>query len=116
MAIKGSAKLLRIFIGESDKLHNRALYEALIYAAKKAELAGATAIRGLMSFGANSKIHSSKVLALSDDLPIIVEIVDSEEKIEGFIPIVDALFEKANCGGLITIEKADVIRYSPKKT
>jgi PII-like signaling protein len=78
-------------------------------------LAGATVIKGRMSFGANSKVHSSKILALSDDLPMIIEIVDNEEKINDFIPIVDKLFEKSKSGGLITMEKVEVIRYKPAK-
>ncbi len=114
MGIKGTAKLLRIFTGESDNTYGKSLYEAIVYAAKKAGLAGATVTKGRMSFGANSKVHSSKVLALSDDLPMIIEIVDNEEKINSFIPIVDKLFEKSKSGGLITMEKVEVIRYKPK--
>lgn len=111
----GTAKLLRIFIGESDQLHGRPLYEEIIFEAKKNGLAGATALRGLMGFGANSKIHSSKILALSSDLPIVVEIVDTEEKIQQFIPMVNEIFEKSACGGLVTLEKVDVIRYHSAK-
>jgi len=113
MGIKGTAKLLRIFTGESDVVYKRPLYESIVYAAKKAGLAGATVLKGRMSYGANSKIHSSKVLALSDDLPMIVEIVDNEEKINQFVPIVDKLFEKSKSGGLITMEKVEIIRYKP---
>lgn len=110
--IKGTAKLLRIFIGESDRVEGRPLYEAIVYAAKKAGLAGSTVWKGCMSFGANSRVHSSKILALSDDMPMIVEIVDNEEFIDEFIPIVDELFEKSKSGGLVTLEKVEIIRYS----
>ena len=115
MKDKKEAKLLRIFIGEDDKFNQRPLYEAIVYAAKKKGLAGATVTKGILSFGANSKIHTSKIFALSNDLPIIVEIVDETEKIEDFIEIVDKLFKKSNCGGLITIENIKVLKYVAKK-
>jgi uncharacterized protein len=107
-------KLLRIFIGESDKYKSRPMYEAIVYAAKRAGIAGATVTRGLMSFGANSRIHSIKIFSLSTDLPIIIEIVDDMAKIKPFIEIVDKMFTKANIGGMITMEKIEVIRYSGK--
>lgn len=106
-----NAKLLRIFIGESDKAGHQPLYEALVYEAKKQGLAGATVLRGIMGFGANSRVHTAKLFELSADLPIVVEIVDSEEKIRAFVQIVNALFESTRSGGLVTIEKAEVIRY-----
>jgi len=105
------AKLLRIFIGESDKYDGQPLYELLTLKARAAGLAGATVIKGIMGFGANSKIHTSKLLTLSEDLPLIIEIVDELKKIEMFLPVIDELFEKAKIGGLVTIEKAEVIKY-----
>lgn len=110
-----NAKLLRIFIGESDKYENKPLYETIVFEAKKQELSGATVTRGIMGFGANSIIHSAKLFDISSDLPIIIEIVDLEEKILNFIKTVEVLFEESKSGGLITIEKADVIRYKSRK-
>ncbi len=110
-----NAKLLRIFIGESDKAGNRPLYEALVYEAKKQGLAGATVLKGVMGYGANSRVHTAKLFDISVDLPMVVEIVDSEEKIRAFTLIVEQLFESTRSGGLITIEKAEVIRYKAGK-
>ncbi|QQS37890.1 MAG: DUF190 domain-containing protein [Ignavibacteriales bacterium] len=111
MQISGDAKLLRIFIGESDKLDNIPLYEKIVLEARNNGLAGATVLKGIMSFGGNSRIHTTKILRLSEDLPMVVEIVDEQKKIENFLPLVDSLFEKANCGGMVTIEKAEIIIY-----
>lgn len=110
-----NAKLLRIFIGESDKIGFETLYETIVFEAKKNGLSGATVTRGIMGFGANSKIHTAKLLELSSDLPIIIEIVETEEKIRDFSKIVEKLFEESKSGGLITIEKAEVIRYKTGK-
>ena len=115
MQIEGDAKLLRIFIGESDKSHSIPVYEKIVLEARKAGLAGATVFKGIMGYGGSSRIHTSKILALSADLPLIIEIVDTIEKIENFIPVLDKLFEEANCGGLITIEKAEVLKYRKRK-
>lgn len=115
MQIEGEAKLLRIFIGESDKINHVSIYEEIVIEARKAGLAGATVFKGIMGFGGNSRIHTSKILRLSEDLPLIIEIVDEEKKIEEFIPRLDEIFEKANCGGLITIEKAHIIKYRANK-
>lgn len=109
------AKLLRIFIGESDKVGQQPLYEALVYEAKKQGLSGATVTRGIMGFGANSKVHTAKLFEISTDLPLVVEIVDTEEKIRDFTKTVERLFEQTKSGGLITIEKAEVIRYKAGK-
>ena len=109
------AKLLRIFIGESDKFGQQLLYETIVFEAKKQGLSGATVTRGIMGFGANSKIHTAKLLELSSDLPLIVEVVDTEEKIRVFTKTVEHLFEQAKAGGLITIEKAEVIKYTAGK-
>lgn len=110
-----TAKLLRIFVGESDKHGQQPLYETIVFEAKKQALSGATVTRGIMGFGANSRIHSAKLLDISTDLPVVVEIVDTEDKINSFIKIVEELFEESKSGGLITIEKAEVIRYKSGK-
>jgi len=115
MQTDSEAKLLRIFIGESDKYHGRPVYEEIVLKAREANLAGATVIKGIMGFGANSKIHTSKLLTLSEDLPLIIEIVDTLEKIEKFIPTINIIFENANIGGLVTIEKAQIIKYISTK-
>lgn len=111
MQIKGEAKLLRIFVGESDKIHSTTVYEKIVMEARKKELAGATVFKGIMGFGGRSRIHTSKILRLSEDMPLIIEIVDEEAKIDLFIPIIEQIFEEANCGGLITLEKAEIIKY-----
>ena len=110
-----NAKLLRIFIGESDKIGHATLYETIVFEAKKQGLSGATVTRGIMGFGANSKVHTAKLLELSSDLPLVIEIVDTEEKIRDFTKTVEYLFEQAKSGGLITIEKAEVIKYTHGK-
>lgn len=110
-----NAKLLRIFIGESDKHGQQPLYEAIVFEAKKQGLSGATVTRGIMGFGANTKVHSVKLFELSSDLPLVIEIVDTEEKIREFTKTVEHLFEQTKSGGLITIEKAEVIRYKAGK-
>ncbi len=115
MQTNTEAKLLRIFIGESDRLKGKPVYEEIVLKAREAGLAGATVIKGIMSFGANSKIHTSKILVMSDDLPLVIEIVDELIKIEKFIPTVNDIFEKANIGGLVTIEKVEVIKYTANK-
>ena len=116
MKLSGDGKLLRIFLGESDKVGHQPLYEVLVREAKKEGLAGATVLRGVEGFGANSRvIHTAKILRLSEDLPIVVELIDTEEKIRKFLPHVDDFFEQAGCGGMVTIEKAEIIRYSAGK-
>ncbi len=111
MELNRDAKLLRIFLGEDDKVKHTALYEAIVREARRMELAGATVWRGILGFGPTSRIRTTKILDLSTDLPIIVEIVDEADKIDRFMPLLDALFESAQCGGLITIEKVQVIKY-----
>jgi len=115
MNLDKNSKLLRIFLGENDKHNGMPLYEAIVLTAKKHGLAGATVIRGILSYGASSRIHASKLLDLSLDLPIIVEIVDTQERINEFIEVVNPIIEEANCGALITIESAEVIHYKAKK-
>ena len=107
MKIPADGKLLRIFIGEADKWNGKPLYEEIVLLAKKNSMAGATAIKGFMGFGCKSHMHTTKLLRLSEDLPIIVEIVDSEDKISRFILLLDEMVKE----GLITIEKANVIMY-----
>jgi PII-like signaling protein len=112
MKITGQGKLLRIFVGESDRVHGRALYSALVEKARELGLAGATVWRGIEGFGARSRIHTARILRLSEDLPVIVEIVDSEENIRDALPALDALIEAAGGGGLVTLEAAEVIKYT----
>ncbi len=106
------AKLLRIFLGDSDKIGSMPVYERIIRDAREMNIAGATAFKGFMGFGRNSHIHTTKILAISDDLPVVVEIVDSVEKIEEFLPYLEKIFEEADCGGLITIEEATVLKHA----
>ena len=107
MTPPNEAVLLRIYIGESDKWEHKSLYEAIVLAAREAKMAGATVLRGPMGFGKTSHLHTAKILRLSMDLPLIIEIVDSEEKINVFLPILDTMIG----GGLVTLEKVKVIDY-----
>ncbi len=107
MKLPRQAKLLRIFIGESDKHKGRPLYEVIVEEARRRHLAGATVLRGTLGFGAHSRIHSAKLLRLSEDLPMVIEIVDEEEKINEFLPDLDPLIGE----GLVTLEKVEVIVY-----
>ena len=111
MEIRGTAKLLRVFVGESDKVGHTPLYEVIVKEARERHLAGATAWRGILGFGPTARMRTAKLLDLSSDLPIVLEIVDEEKKVDDFIPVLHELFEKADSGGLVTIEKVDVIRY-----
>ncbi|MFA5155765.1 MAG: DUF190 domain-containing protein [Candidatus Omnitrophota bacterium] len=111
MKIPADGKLLRIFIGEADKWQGKPLYEEIILLAKKNSMAGATAVKGFMGFGCKSHMHTTKLLRLSEDLPVIIEIVDSEEKINQFLPFLDEMVHE----GLITIEKANVVMYKAVK-
>jgi uncharacterized protein len=109
MKENSKGKLLRIFVGEDDRWKHAPLYEAIVLKAREAGIAGATVVRGTMGFGASSLLHTSKVLRLSDDLPVIVEIADTEENIGAFLPVLEEMVGE----GLITIEGIDVIRYRP---
>jgi hypothetical protein len=113
--LERDSKLLRIFIGEADKYGHKPLYEALVLEAKQMGVAGATVLRGILSYGASSRIHTAKLLDLSFDLPIVVEIVDQNEKIEQFLEKANAMIEESGCGALMTIEKAEVIHYKSRK-
>lgn len=108
----GEKMLMRIFIGEHDRFEHQPLYEAFVELFRKEGFAGATVLRGLCGFGANRLYHSQKILDLSADLPLIVEVVESEEKINAIMPRIDVMMR----GGMITLEKATVIRYSPAPT
>ena len=108
MKITGQGLLLRIFIGEADRHDGRPLYEALVLKARELGLAGATVVRGVEGFGAHSRLHTAKVLRLSEDLPMVVEIVDQEERVRAFIPVCDAMVKD----GLVTLEPIEILRYS----
>ena len=108
MQLPEDALLLRIFVGESDRWQHQPLYEAIVMKARELHLAGATVLRGPMGFGAASRIHTAKILRLSMDLPMVIEIVDTEEKVRSLLPFL----EQAMGGGLVTMEKIRVIRYS----
>jgi len=107
MQIPHDAVLLRIFIGESDRWHHQALYEAIVLKARELHMAGATVLRGPMGFGKSSRLHTAKILQLSMDLPLVIEIVDAEEKIAELLPLLDEMLQ----GGLVTTEKVRVIEY-----
>lgn len=113
MELKGEAKLLRIFVGESDKVHHLPLFEVIVREARSAGLAGATVLRGAMGYGSGSRIRTAKILDLSADLPVVVEVTDCEERVNAFLPTLDRLFAEAGCGGLVTIEKVQIIKYLP---
>lgn len=99
--------LLRVFIGERDRWHHQPLYEAIVLKAREMHLAGATVLRGPMSFGKSSRLHTSKILQLSMDLPLVIEIVDAEEKLNDFLPVLKEMMK----GGLVTLEKVRVVDY-----
>lgn len=107
MHLPHEAVLLRIFLGESDRWEHKPLYEAIVLKAREMHLAGATVLRGPMGFGKSSRLHTAKILRLSLDLPMVIEIVDTEEKIQSFLPVLDRMMG----GGLVTLEKVKVIDY-----
>lgn len=107
MHLPRDAVLLRIFIGESDRWQHQPLYEAIVIKARERHLAGATVLRGPLGFGKSSRLHTAKILRLSLDLPVVIEIVDTEEKIQAFLPELDAMMQ----GGLVTLEKVQVMDY-----
>ena len=111
VTVPREGKLLRIFIGEQDKWQGRPLYEAIVHLARQQGLAGATCLKGFLGFGAKSHLHTVKLLRLSEDLPIIIEIVDSEEKIQAFLPQLDTMIRD----GLVTLEKAEVLVYRARQ-
>jgi PII-like signaling protein len=105
--IEGEGKLLRIFIGESDTWHGRPLYEAIVHRVREHGLAGATVIRGIEGFGADSRLHTSRILRLSEDLPILIEIVDTQERIEEVLPLLDEMIGE----GMVTLERVEIVAY-----
>ncbi|MGX9178192.1 MAG: DUF190 domain-containing protein [Mesorhizobium sp.] len=107
MKIPRQAQLLRIFIGENDRADGRPLYEAIVLKAREMQIAGATVLRGAMGFGHSSRLHTTKILRLSEDLPLVIEIVDDEEKIAAFLPVLETIMTS----GLITLEKVQVLQY-----
>lgn len=115
MEITGQAILLRVFIGESDKLGHLPLYEAIVKQARETGLAGATVLKAVLGFGATARIHTHKILDLSSDLPLVIEIVDEEDKIANFQMVLSEIFKRAGCGGLVTLEKIRVVHYLPEK-
>ena len=110
MQIPQDAMLLRIFLGENDRWHHGPLYEAIVLKAREMHLAGATVLRGPMGYGRASRLHTAKILRLSEDLPLLIEIVDSEEKINGFLPSLEEMMGS----GLVTLEKVKVLRYGAR--
>lgn len=111
MQLEEKALLLRIFIGENDRFDHHPLYEAIVLKAREQELAGATVLRGPMGFGHSSRLHTAKVLRLSEDLPVVVEIIDSEQKIAAFLPLLDEMIK----GGLISLSEVRILRYGPDR-
>jgi len=107
MTLPTEGKLLRIFIGEADRWHGRPLYEAIVEEARRRGLAGATVWKGFMGFGAHSRLHTAKIMRLSEDLPIVIEIVDAKEKIDELMPHIDQMVQE----GLVTLERVQVIKY-----
>ena len=107
MKLEGEGQLLRIFIGEADRWHGKPAHEAIVLKAKEAGLAGATVLRGVIGFGAHSRLHTYKILRLSEDLPIVIEIVDAQEKIDAFLAQIDEIVQE----GMITMESVRVIKY-----
>ena len=111
MQIPRDAVLLRIFIGESERSDHKPLYEAIVLKAREMQMGGATVLRGPMGFGKSSRVHSAKILRLSEDLPMVIEIVDSQAKIDAFMPVLDKMMGS----GLITVEKVQVLQYGDAK-
>lgn len=116
MEISGQAVLLRAFVGESDKVGHLPLYEVIVKNAHEADLAGVTVLKGVLGFGASARIRTHKILDLSSDMPMVVEMVDEEEKITAFQSRLSQLFEEAGCGGLVTLENIRIIHYLPEST
>ena len=111
MKITGQGLLLRIFVGENDRWHGRPLYEALVLRARESGLAGATVLRGVEGFGAHSRLHSAKVLRLSEDLPMVIELVDREDRIRAFLPVCEEMIGE----GLVTLEPVEILKYQAGK-
>src|SRR5512142_1948270 len=112
MQLPKEAVLLRIFFGEADRHDGKPLHEAIVMKAREMQMAGATVLRGPMGFGHSSRLHTAKILRLSEDLPLVIEMVDTEEKIRTFLEEVESMIERSGSGGLITMERAEVVRYT----
>jgi len=115
MNLEGPSKLLRIFTGENDRIGHDLLYEKILLAAREKGLAGGTVLKGIMSFGASSHLHRARLIELSEDLPVVIEMVDHSDKIDAFLPFVHELFEQCGHGGMVTLENVEVICYQSKK-
>jgi PII-like signaling protein len=111
MQLPETALSLRVFIGEDDRIDGKPLYETIVLKAREQGLAGATVLRGPLGFGHSSRLHTAKILRLSEDLPVVVEIVDTEEKIAAFLPVLDSMMT----GGLVSLEEVRVLRYGPER-
>lgn len=111
MDVPRDAVLLRIFVGEDERYHGHPLYESIVLKAREMHLAGATVLRGPMGYGHSSRLHTAKILRLSEDLPVVIEIVDSERKVADFLPVLDAMIKS----GLVTMEKVQVLVYGERK-
>ena len=109
MQVEEKAALLRIFIGENDRFGHHPLYEAIVLKAREQGLAGATVLRGPMGFGHSSRLHTAKILRLSEDLPVVVEIIDRKQNITNFLPLLDNMLT----GGLVSLQKVRILRYGP---
>ena len=107
MKIEGEGTLLRIFVGESDRWHGKPLYQAIVERVRKEGLAGATVLRGIEGFGADSRIHTSRILRLSEDLPVVIEIVDTRERIDAVLPLLDEMVTE----GMVTLERVQIVAY-----
>lgn len=111
MRLEGEGKLLRIFVGESDRWQGKPLYEAIVRLAREQGMAGATVLRGLEGFGADSHLHTARILRLSEDLPIVIEMVDTEERIDAILPLLDPMIAE----GMVTVERVHIVSYRSSK-
>jgi PII-like signaling protein len=112
MRLEGEGKLLRIFVGESDRWHGKPLYEAIVRLAREQGMAGATVLRGLEGFGADSHLHTARILRLSEDLPIVIEMVDTAERIDAILPLLDPMIGE----GMVTVERVHIVSYRSSKS
>ena len=112
MRLEGEGKLLRIYVGESDRWHGKPLYEEIVRLARAEGMAGATVLRGLEGFGADSHLHTARILRLSEDLPLVIEMVDTEERIDAILPLLDPMILE----GMITVERVHIVSYRSSKS
>ncbi len=113
MEIKGVGKLLRVYIGEGDRYKGQPLCEAIVLRLREIGLAGATVVRGIEGFGAGSRLHTARLLRLSEDMPLLIEVVDTDERIQQAISEIESMLQEVGCGSLMTLEKVEIIRYNP---